>query len=246
MDRRERTGAAFAAGGAVEALQYSQRGMPAVIMLPRRTVRLDFTLSIASFTSSIASVRSCLVTSSFMMKSRAASAWASACGAGTPEGLNLLASDTRPEERAAWLRTSKNEDPRMLHLRLDLVGPLFDHLKNHSGERLFRFNDGGRFKHLLLRAKLAVCGLPCPKRRPTGWKPPAYRLSFDGFHTFRHTWATWMRRYGGADVQGLVETKNWRDPRSAQRYAHVVEREEWRRVDKLPSMGNIRGKAANE
>jgi integrase len=162
------------------------------------------------------------------------------------EGLHALAADTKPEERAAWLRTSKNEDPRMLKLREDIVGPLAKHLENHNGDRLFKFNDGGHFKHLLMRAKLGALGLPCPKRRPTGWKPPVNRLAFVGFHTFRHTWATWMRRYGGADVQGLTETGNWRDPRSAARYSHVVAREEWDRVDNLPSMGNIRGKAANE
>jgi integrase len=162
------------------------------------------------------------------------------------EGLGLLSADVQPEERAAWLRTSKNEDPRMLKLRDDILAPLRAHLESNAGERLFRFNDGGHFKHLLMRAKLAVLGLPCPVRRPTGWKPPEYRLAFVGFHTFRHTWATWMRRYGGADVQGLAATKNWRDPRSAQRYAHVVSREEWDRVDNLPSMGNRRGKAVND
>jgi integrase len=162
------------------------------------------------------------------------------------EGLGLRSSDVQPHERAAWLRDSKNEDPRMLKLREDIVAPLQTHLKTNTGDRLFRFNDGGHFKHLLLRAKLAVCELPCPVRRPTGWKPPEYRLSFVGFHTFRHTWATWMRRYGGADVQGLAETKNWRDPRSAARYAHVVAREEWDRVDSLPGLGNIRGKAVSE
>jgi hypothetical protein len=52
--------------------------------------------------------------------------------------------------------------------------------------------------------------------------------------------------YGGADLQGLAETKNWRDPRSVARYAHVVPRAEWDRVDSLPAPGNIRGKAANE
>lgn len=56
------------------------------------------------------------------------------------------------------------------------------------------------------------------------------------FHTFRHTWATWMRRYGGADVQGLVATGNWRDPRSAARYQHVHAHEEWERVERFPSM----------
>jgi integrase len=159
------------------------------------------------------------------------------------EGRTLLASDTRPEESAAWLRTSKNEDPRMLKLRADILAPLKAHLEAHPGrERLFRFNEGGAFKHLLLRAKLAACGLPCPVRRPTKWAPPPHRLSFVGFHTFRHTWATWMRRYSGADLQGLVATRNWRDPRSAARYAHVVSRDEWDRVEDLPTMGNTRGK----
>lgn len=162
------------------------------------------------------------------------------------EGLSVLASDVQPAERAAWLRTSKNEDPRMLKLREDIVGPLEVHLDASGGERLFRFKDGGHFKHLLLRAKLKVCELECPVRRPTGWKPPAHRLAFVGFHTFRHTWATWMRRYGGADVEGLAATKNWRDPKSARRYAHVVSRDEWDRVESLPSAGNIRGKAVSE
>jgi hypothetical protein len=50
-----------------------------------------------------------------------------------------------------------------------------------------------------------------------------------------------MRRYGGLDTKGLVATQNWRDERSAARYAHAVAREEWDRVDRLPEVGNIRG-----
>ena len=134
----------------------------------------------------------------------------------------------------------------MLRLRDDIVAPIEKHLQSHSGDRLFRFNDGGHFKHLLLRATMAACSLPCPKRRPTGWKKPAFRLAFVTFHTFRHTWSTWMRRYGGADVQGLVASGNWRDPRSAARYSHVVARDEWDRVDRLPAMGTSRGKAVND
>lgn len=162
------------------------------------------------------------------------------------EGLKILPEDTQPDEGAAWLRDSKNGEPRMLKLREAILDRLRAHLEGHTGDRLFRFKDGGHFKHLLLRATMAVCGMPCPVRRPTGWKKPKFRLAFVGFHTFRHTWATWMRRYGGADVQGLAATKNWRDPRSAQRYSHVVSRDEWDRVDSLPSMGNRRGKVAGE
>lgn len=40
----------------------------------------------------------------------------------------------------------------------------------------------------------------------------------------------------------VTATQNWRDPRSAQRYSHVVAREEWDRVDNLPAMGSTRGK----
>jgi integrase len=162
------------------------------------------------------------------------------------EGLRILEEDVRLDELAAWLRDSKNGDPRMLKLREDLAVRIAAHLEaNPDRERLFRFKDGGYLKHLLMRAKLAVAGLPCPKRRPKGWRQPPHRLAFVGFHTFRHTWATWMRRYAGADLQGLAGTNNWRNLRSVQRYSHVVAREEWDRVDKLPSVGNIRGKAAS-
>lgn len=89
---------------------------------------------------------------------------------------------------------------------------------------------------------MAACGPECPKRRPTGWKKPKFRLAFVTFHVFRHTWATWLRYYGGADVQGLVATKNWRDEHSASRYSHVVLRDEWKQVDDLPMMGKTRGK----
>jgi hypothetical protein len=44
-----------------------------------------------------------------------------------------------------------------------------------------------------------------------------------------------------AGFKGLVATKNWRDERSAARYAHAVAREEWDRVERLPVVGNIRG-----
>jgi integrase len=90
-------------------------------------------------------------------------------------------------------------------------------------------------RHKLIRAKLTYLGLPYPTCRTTGWKQPPNRLTWVNFHTFRHTFATWMRR-AGTDVQGLVATGNWRNARSAARYAHVVAREEWKRVDDLPSV----------
>jgi integrase len=57
-----------------------------------------------------------------------------------------------------------------------------------------------------------------------------------GFHLFRHTWATWMRRYGGLDTSGLLETGAWRDRSSAARYEHLDATEEAQKADLLPVM----------
>ena len=135
----------------------------------------------------------------------------------------------------AWVRRQKGGIASDVRLRADLTERLAAHGPQELLRRVFRFHQGGDLKHKLTRAKLAHLGLPCPTRRPTGWRPPTNRLSWTNFHSFRHTWATWMRQ-AGTDVQGLVATGNWRDPRSAARYAHVVPHEEWQRVDNLPSV----------
>ena len=44
------------------------------------------------------------------------------------EGLDLLSANVRPDDQAAWVQTSKNEDPRMLKLREDLVAPFTENL----------------------------------------------------------------------------------------------------------------------
>jgi len=149
--------------------------------------------------------------------------------------------DMRLDEAAAWTRREKDGIESDVKLRPDLVAALRALRPSDGHGRVFRFHQGGHLKHLLTRAKLAALGLPCPTRRPVCWSAPENRLAWVNFHTFRHTWATWMRRYGGLDTKGLVATKNWRDERSASRYAHAVTSEEWSRVDRLPSVGNIRG-----
>jgi integrase len=154
--------------------------------------------------------------------------------------LNLQREDIRLAESLAWVRHQKGQAASDVRLRDDLRDALDAHLAGHNHGRVFRFHQGGHFKHQLVRAKLAYLGLPCPVRRPKGWRAPLSRLAWVNFHSFRHTWATWMRQ-AGTDVQGLVATGNWRDMRSAARYAHAVARDEWHRVDLLPAVGNIRG-----
>jgi integrase len=160
------------------------------------------------------------------------------------EPLSLSREDLRLDDCAAWARRKKGQAHSEITLQGDLCAELRHHLGSHDHHRVFRFHQGGHLKHLLLRAKLSYLGLPCSARRETGWRPPPYRLAWVNFHSFRHTWASWMRKYAGVDIQGLVATGNWSDPRSAARYAHAVPRDEWSRVDQLPSMGKTRGQAS--
>src|SRR5262249_11474244 len=60
------------------------------------------------------------------------------------------------------------------------------------------------------------------KRRPVPWRKPEHRLKWVTFHSFRHTWATWMRRYAKATIDDLVDSNNWKDRRSAARYVHAA------------------------
>lgn len=156
-------------------------------------------------------------------------------GARVGEVLAMRPEDVNPAERWAYVRHSKNGKPRTLRLREDLAAALEQHTPAPGSGRFFRFRQGGGFSYKLIRCKLAVLGIACPTRRPVGWHEPPNRLRFANFHTFRHTWATWMRRYGGADVKGLVATGNWSSERAASRYQHVEAREEWNRVEMLPS-----------
>lgn len=153
------------------------------------------------------------------------------------EALALTWERVSLDDRLAYIETSKNDDPRTVKLTEELCTLLEPHRK--PAGKVFRFHQGGHRNFLFLNAKVTACGLPPVKRPKRGHKQivPPYRYAWVTFHTFCHTWATWMRRFGGADVLGLVATGRWRDPRSAARYTHTAAHEEWNRTDLLPSIG---------
>jgi integrase len=157
--------------------------------------------------------------------------------------LNLEREDVRLEDGAAWARPQKGQSPMEIKLNEQVRARLAKHLAVIADRRrVFRWHYGGHLKFLLIRAKLAYLLLACPVRRPTPWKEPPNRLKWVTFHIWRHTWATWMRKYAGATVDDLVDTHNWKDRRSAQRYVHATFDGAWDFADKLPSpnAGKIR------
>jgi integrase len=82
---------------------------------------------------------------------------------------------------------------------------------------VFRFQKSGRIYHLLRQVSDAA-----------GVKI--------GHHMLRHTWATWMRRYGKLTREDLLDTGAWRDVQSIRRYDHADTSEAARAADLLPDV----------
>jgi len=138
------------------------------------------------------------------------------------EALALEIDRMRLADGFVYVPDTKNDDPRSVYLPPFAVAALTRHPRglDRPGERVFKFHKSGRLYELLDKAAMRA-GVTIP----------------DGvaFHILRHTWATWMRRYGGLDTAGLVGTGAWRDRTSASRYEHVVVSEEARKADLLPT-----------
>ena len=164
--------------------------------------------------------------------------WLLYTGARIGAALDQRREDIRLDEGKAWARSQKGQPHMEIRLHPYLRDRLGNLLALDDRNRVFRFHYGAHLAHQLVRAKLNYLGIACPTRAPIGFRQSPNRLSWLTFHSFRHTWATWMRQ-AGTDLQGLVATGNWRNERSARRYAHAVSRDEWQRVDSLPAIKKI-------
>ena len=143
------------------------------------------------------------------------------------ETLNLDVSDVNLRENWAYIRETKNGESRLVHLPPALSRWLAVHPRSLSGRqgKVWRFSKSGRLYSLLDNAARRA-GVHIPDRV--------------AFHIFRHTWGAWMRRYGGLDTTGLVETGAWRSRQAAAVYEHAVQSEEARCADLLPDVTKIK------
>jgi integrase len=139
-------------------------------------------------------------------------------GARLSEVLNMGCQFVDLSEAMIFIPKTKNSEPRAIYLPPALIAELANHPRglDRPKERLCRFRKNGHLYNLMKDAKRAA------------------ELPDVTFHTFRHTWATWMRRYAKLDTKGLVGTGAWKDEKSAARYQHVVVTEEAQRADLLP------------
>lgn len=138
------------------------------------------------------------------------------------DALGLRCSSVRLSESFAFLPTTKNEEPRPVHLPPPAVAALASLPRGlaRADATVFRFRKNGHLYNLMKATK----------------KRAGADLSWVTFHSLCHTWATWMRRYGGLDTTGLVATGRWKDRKSAAIYEHAVVSEEARKADSLPAL----------
>ena len=151
-------------------------------------------------------------------------------GARLSEALAVKVENLRLSEATAFAEHTKNGEPRMIHLTPVLVAAIAGHPRGLEREgKLFRFGKCGRLYTWLDEAAKAA-GVVIPEGV--------------AYHAFRHTYGAWMRRYGGLDTTGLVQTGAWKSREAAARYEHAVTSEEARKADALPDVmtGNTRGK----
>lgn len=143
------------------------------------------------------------------------------------EALKLTCDELRLADAEALIRQTKNGDPRRVFLPPVIVAELGNHPRGleRKGERVFRYAKSGRLYTMLDDAATAA-QVKMPDRQ--------------AFHLLRHTYASWMRRFAGADTQSLIATGAWRSAQSASRYAHSVVSEEARLAALLPTATTLK------
>lgn len=137
------------------------------------------------------------------------------------EALGLTWNNVRlesGEDGFAYIPDTKNGEPRAVFLPPVALAAVAK-LEIRKSDKLFRFSKSGHL-YSLLRAAAFKASVDLPER--------------SAFHIFRHTYASWLMRYGGLNTRQLVATGAWKDRKSADRYAHVVTTEEAGRAIMLP------------
>jgi len=148
-------------------------------------------------------------------------------GCRVSEALALAPDDVDLSEGWAYIRKTKNEDPRAVHL----TPPLIVELANLSwgDKQVFEYSSrwsvGNEIDRAIDKAN---------KDRAARRLPPIKRLTSHQIGS--HSYGTWMRRYGGLDTRGLVGTGRWKDARSADRYTHTTVPEEATKSNAFPDI----------
>lgn len=136
------------------------------------------------------------------------------CGPRLSEALRLEWSDVELARSYAFLRRTKNGEPQAAHLPPVVVAALAN--LPRDGARVFDGLTKTRQLYQKLEKAERISGVTIP----------------DGiaFHITRHTYGALMRQH----VKSLVDTRRWKDEKSAAVYEHVDTSAAARQADLLP------------
>jgi len=132
------------------------------------------------------------------------------------ECVELEWKDVRLAERQAFIGRTKNGNPITVHLAQPVVVALAN----------LAARDGRVFQYASRHGVRAAWRTMCERAG----------ISVTRHEFGRHTCATWLRRYGGLDLQALMEAMGWRSINSALAYKHVNASEVQKAVDLLPDV----------
>lgn len=132
------------------------------------------------------------------------------------EVLNLAPGDVNAKAQEAYVRTTKNGEPRMVHLPefvLEQIKPLLE----DNRDRVFymynsRHNVNADLERTAKKAKIEYL--------------TTHKVG-------SHTYATSLARLAGMDAKALSATGRWKDPKSTYFYTHYLKSEQSRKADSL-------------
>lgn len=138
------------------------------------------------------------------------------------EAIGLEWEDVALARAVAYVRRTKNGDPRTVHLPERLVIEMANMPGPRTG-RVFGYNHKQAVYPRLKRA-CRLAGIPYISPHQLG----------------RHTFASWLVQYAGANLKEVMEAGGWKSVNAVTRYVHIEPAKAARKADLFP--GNFRQK----
>ncbi|MCG8043258.1 MAG: tyrosine-type recombinase/integrase [Candidatus Thiodiazotropha endolucinida] len=135
------------------------------------------------------------------------------------ETLNLKPNDVNLDEGWAYVRTTKNGEPRMVYLSEIVMNAIRPYVEADEKAVFYMYNSRHNVNNDLKRT--------CDKAK----------IEYLSTHKVgSHTFATNLALYANMDAKALTETGRWKDPKSTHHYTHYVTRDQAKKADALTQM----------
>lgn len=132
------------------------------------------------------------------------------------ETLSLKPQNVDLEEKWAYVRTTKNKEPRMVYLSDAVVEAIRPYIEKGEKTVFSSYKSRHNVNNDLART-CKRAGIEYLSSHKVG----------------SHTFATNLALYANMDSKALTETGRWKDPKSTHHYTHYVMREQARKAESL-------------